>query len=471
MYPRNSSSILWNRPQGIYKLLAPLMLASAAICHSQAAAQAANLNFSYAPGTSLNQMIGFEMAGGLWSSHLADPATINLYVQTTNDLPSGVIGGALPGLLPNQRYESWRKSLANDRTSANDELTFKNQQNDADKFTALIDGYKIDNNYYLNMSRANAKALGMLDGKNSGLDGAILMNNLSGYSVGWNYDFLNGTVPTNSLDFLSVALHETGHTLGFFSGVDQPGWLVQKTNFDASHQSDFYASLIGKLNNATPLDMFRFSAKSVQEAGTGDSWIDLSVGGNPYFSTDGGKTVMGQFATGVDTTLGGDGEQASHWRQQGTPLGIMDPVLAAGQRRGLSTLDLSALDAIGWDLQQFNIDLIVLQQQAKERLAARLGVTVAWLDANPELAAALLANDRTSDVEAMIEQSQIYNWRSGSSVGWWQVGLWQKSPSIGQSSDAASPAVAVPAPSLLPALLMVGGRLSQRFLQKRRSQK
>ncbi|NJP09689.1 MAG: hypothetical protein HC866_09540 [Leptolyngbyaceae cyanobacterium RU_5_1] len=467
MSPSNSSPTSLNRPQGIYKWLTPLMLASAVLFSSHATTQAASLNFSYAPGTSLNQIIGFEMAGGIWSRHLADPVTVNLYVQTTNDLPSGVIGGALPGILPNQRYESWRNKLATDRTSAEDQLAYKNQQNDADKFTALIDGYKIDNNYYLNMSRANAKAVGMLDLNHNGLDGAILMNTLAGQPVNWNYDF-SGQVPINTLDFLSVALHETAHTLGFFSGVDQPGWLIQKTNYDADHQSDFYATLVGKLNNATPLDMFRFSSQSVQQAGSGDSWIDLSVGGNPYFSTDGGKTVLGQFTTGVDTTLGGDGNQASHWKQQGNPLGIMDPTLVAGQRRSLSALDLRAMDAIGWDLQQLGIDLTVLQQQAKEQLAQRLGVTVAWLDSNPEAAAALLTSDRTQDVEAMIEQSQIYNWRSGRGGGWWQGGLWQTSPVI---VNSPSQVAAVPGPSLLPALLVGKGLLALRSLYKRRSKK
>ena len=463
MYPRNSSATSLNRSQSISKLLAPLMLASAAIFHHQAVAQAANFNFSYAPGTSLNQMIGFEIAGGIWSRHLADPVTINLYVQTTNDLPSGVIGGALPGVLARQRYESLRKSLANDRKSADDELAFRNlPSSDDDGFTVRINNKKVKENETLRMIRTNAKALGILNRSGTGLDGAIVINNLSGQPIRWNYDFLNNPVPTNTLDFLSVGLHEIGHNLGFVSGVDKPGLLTSNGSGDDDDDSASGA------DNPTPLDLFRYS-----KASAALGIVDLSTGGDSFFSVDRGKTILGHFATGVDTTLGGDGEQASHWKQQDTPSGIMDPILAAGQRKSISTLDLQVMDAIGWDLQQFNIDLVVLQQQAKERLAARLGVTVAWLDANPELAAALLANDRTSDVEAMIEQSQIYNWRSGSSVGWWQVGLWQRFSKQDNSTMVASypQAVAVPVPSLLPGLLVGGGLSRLRALRKRRSQK
>ncbi|NJO41793.1 MAG: hypothetical protein HC769_29095 [Cyanobacteria bacterium CRU_2_1] len=382
-----------------------------------------DFNFSYAPGTSLEQMITFEMAGGVWSSQLADDVTINIHIEMTDQLPEYVVGGALLGIQADQRYETWRNQLANDRTSADDEFAYQNQQNDADKFTVLIDGFKIDNNYELNMSRANAKALKMRGKDDSSLDGYILMNKLSDQSLTWDYDSLNNAVASGNVDFLSVALHEIGHTLGFYSGVDEPGWLTQKTQYDATHQSDFYATLIGTLNNATPLDMFRFSAESVQQASTSDSWIDLSIGGKPYFSTDGGKTALGYFATGEDTNLGGDGDQASHWKQDNS-LGIMDPVLRPGQRRSISTLDQQALDVIGWDANPGGVDLATLYNQAKERLAQRIGVTVDWLDANPQEASQRLIRDRTQDVYTMIDQSKVYNWRRSSGSGWWQT-LWQ----------------------------------------------
>ncbi|NJM88396.1 MAG: hypothetical protein HC847_15740 [Hydrococcus sp. RU_2_2] len=108
----------------------------------------------------------------------------------------------------------------------------------------------------------------------------------------------------------------------------------------------------------------------------------------------------------------------------------MDPLLRLGQRRNISLLDRRTMDALGWNLQESGIGLATLELQAKQRLAARLGVTVAWLEANPTEAATRLSQDRTEDVIAMIEESEVYEigWGSGGSgQGWWRdETLWQQ---------------------------------------------
>ncbi|KAM3113982.1 NF038122 family metalloprotease [Phormidesmis sp. 146-33] len=471
MYPNNSSNRAESR--SVIRQLVMSAIASVAIVGNNTPAQAANFNFTYAPGTSLEQMLGFEMAGGIWASHLSDNATINIHMEVTDQLPSGVVGGALPGMRAGQSYETWRNQLAGDRTSADDQFIFNNQQDDADKFTALIDGFKVDNNYALKMTRANAKAVGMIAGNDKALDGYTLMNKLTNKPVSWNYDFVGGNVSKGTMDYLSVGIHELTHHLGVVSGVDKAGWLTQKTQYDSSHQSDFYATLNGKLDHATPLDLFRFSAESVKQAGSGDSWIDMSVGGKPYFSTDGGKTVLGYFSTGDETSLGGDGNQASHWKQQDNPLGILDPVLRSGERRNISGLDRKLLDAIGWNLQPGETNLATLQSQAKLRLAQRIGKTVEWLDANPAEAASLLSQDRTQEVQSMIEQSRVYDWRASSSSGFWQDTayqhfLWQEVSGSGTDQPEKT---AVPEPSTIGGLIIGGGLLGVRRLLKRRSQK
>ncbi len=379
------------------------------------------VNFSYAPGTSLEQMIGFEMAGQIWSKYLGDDVNVNIHVETTDQLPGSAIGGALPGLKVNQSYNSWRNHLANDQTSTDDETALAHLQNDDDGFTALIDGTESEENSKLRMTRANAKAVGMINTDQKALDGVILMSNLTHESVGWNYDYTGDTVPSNTLDFLSVAIHEIGHILGFVSGVDDPGVLKVGAGDDDDDDGlggdDDEGSFLR--DSANPLDMFRYTDQSKT-----DGVIDLSVGGNPFFSIDGGETELGEFATGENTWLGGDGDQASHWKQQDGALGMMEPVIKAGERREFSNLDLLAMDVIGWDRQTSDIDLPALQNQAKENLAQQLGVTVTELEANPTDSAQDLTQDRTKDVQTMVKQSKVYEW-GWTGDFWWENGLWQ----------------------------------------------
>lgn len=387
-----------------------------------------NFSFSYAPGTSLNQMIGFETAGRWWSSYLTDNVKINIYVEPTNTLPVGVAGGALMGIDADRPYSTWRTRLAADRKTNTDQVVHRNLPSNTASFTTWVNEIGPDgmtsnksqkSSTTLNLSRANAKALRIIGGQNAALDGYILMNNqLPNLGLNWNYG-TGGTVPSNRVHFLSVALHEVGHVLGFYSGVDASGWQITPIDgFYGDDDDDDGGSSgeqdpRGPLQNATGLDMFRFS---------NEDQLDLVIGGSPFFSINGGTTKRADFSTGTNRNLGGDGYQASHWKSNGGALGIMEPSIAPGQRRTQRALDRQSLDAIGWDLgMTTQVNLGTLRNQAKASLANRLGVTVAQLDANPALAQQL-TQDRSQDAIAMIEQSQVYEWRwsrRGRRTGYW----------------------------------------------------
>ena len=344
-----------------------------------------DFNFTYAPGVSLEQMIGFEMAGEFWSQHLADNATINIFVEVTDYLPENVIGGALPGIEENVRYEEFRYKLEQDITSDVDSLINDNQQDEIDKFTAYFisqyheDGYKVDNNEYLKMTRANAKALDIIEPHDSGLDGYILIRDLDGVDDGalndirWHYGYSDSLIPNDHLDFLSFAIHEIGHNLGFISGIDQADWLAEIGDLNEDNEDDYYSNLVGNLNNATPMDMLRFSQASYEASGDGENWIDMSIGGNPYLSfTGSGGTPVAYFSTGENQELGGDGYQASHWKKQDNVLGIMAPVLATGQRREITQLDIQLFDGIGWNIRTGDTSLETIYTEAKIELAQEI---------------------------------------------------------------------------------------------------
>jgi hypothetical protein len=427
------------------KRILPLVIGSVSAFGSIAPAQALQFNFTYAPNTTVEQMVGFEMAGRIWSNYLTDDVTVNIHVEMVNELPDDIVGGALAGFEAKQRYQTWRQKLQHDRTSADDYLAFNNLQDEQDKFTAYVEGFKIDNNEYLNITSANAKALGMLPKNNNELDGFIVMNSLAGSSKFWNYGYTNNIVPSDSFDLLSVGVHEIGHVLGFVSGIDDPGWLSQRSQYNSNNVDDYYASLIGNLDHVTPLDLFRHSNASIIAGGLNEHWIDMSVGGNAFFSVDGGKTPLGYYSTGENTSLGGDGQQGSHWKHGGNTSGIMNPLLNSGVRKNITALDVRAFDAIGWNVR--NTGSSISQTQSNSFYADSL----AFVNAN----SSTLRRDREADVNRMIANSEIYEMGNTACVPTptrpcnrvWQKAMWQKMDSA--STPESSNTVALVAFGLL----------------------
>ena len=359
-------------------------------------------DFTYAPGISQEQIIGFEMAGAVWSSHLQDNTTIRIHVESTDELPNNLLGAALPGKKEKIDYEKLWKKMSEDVTSDNDVLAFANLPSREKEFEVLFEGVELDKTKEFRLTNANAKALDLLDDDRKKLDGYIVVNDLAGSSaVGWDYDSLrNSEIAENNVDFLSVAMHEIGHVLGFVSGIDDDGWLKVLT--ESREKGKEIKDDAFKF--ASPLDLFRYSNAS------GQNKLDISTGGNPFFSIDGGNTNLGNFANGEHIEFGGDGYQASHWRQNSS-LGIMNPMLPTGERKNISDLDLTAIDVVGWDIDgSVSIDWQTLYQNALN---------------NVETA---IIEDRTKDIEKMVKESQYDGRRSRSSSRSYysfQHGLWQ----------------------------------------------
>ena len=96
-----------------------------------------------------------------------------------------------------------------------------------------------------------------------------------------------------------------------------------------------------------PRDLLRYSAVSLAEPNqpAAGAVLDLAVGTDAYLSLDAGATMLGPVASGRHN---GDGHQASHWAAD-MGLGLMDPTTMMGTVGRLTALDLTVMDAIGYD--------------------------------------------------------------------------------------------------------------------------
>ena len=294
-----------------------------------------DFNFSFAPGVLDEQILGFEVAGDIWSQYLHDTykgedLDINIYVAVGDDvLPDDVVGGAFPAIETGINYKKIYSALKKDRTTETDDIAFDSLIN-KNKFDVLVGDNVVGKNKDLQATRANLKALGLIKKKDlDQLDGFIVMNSLANVeSVSWNYDYLEEP-QEGELDFLSVAMHEIGHNLGFVSGVDLHDWNEDSADFDGK-----------RIDHMTPLDLFRYSEESFEQ-----NINDLTFGRAAYFSINKSAENAIAMSTGVDY-------QASHWVNGNLEngMGLMNPTIRLGERWEISNNDLKAFDAIGWDI-------------------------------------------------------------------------------------------------------------------------
>ena len=295
-------------------------------------------NGGAAPGSLAGD--GFQSAADTWSGLLIDPVTVNLEVGfaplaggTIAQAGSSIFGGSLDLI----RFALGADQSSDDDISAVLAIAGVGPQSvmlnrtsdhplgpgDSTPYVAqAIDNQTVNNTVLF--SSANAKALNLISPTDAAVDASITFNS----NLNFDFDSSDG-ISSGFFDFVGVAIHEIGHSLGFISSVD-----AIDQNPGALSENDLAPSI---------LDLFRYSALS-NDSGV----IDLSADSrDKYFSIDGGATNLAAFSEGVDF---GDGRQASHWKDQIPSLGILDPTAATGETLQITPLDLTGLDVIGWDL-------------------------------------------------------------------------------------------------------------------------
>jgi PEP-CTERM motif len=364
------------------------LAASAALalaCGASAPAHAVSFNLIDTGGaaTGTQARFGFDIAAAYWSSVLTDNSTINLRIGFTS-LGAGILGST-SSTRAAAYVENVYAALAADRTSALDAQAVANlkaltpsatfsgfqaldaitsgYQNVATKAgvntaTTRLDNDGSANNIVLNANTANLKALGFTTdaaGNNitNVVDGSVTFSS----NFAFDFDPTNG-IGDGSYDFIGVAIHEIGHALGFVSGVDTYD-VVGGPN--GPNAAAFLASANNRIDEfriMSILDLYRYSANG----------LDWSVGGNTWFSIDGGGQLFGDSRTSTGR-FNGDGNQASHWKDNqyaprtnplcanpiSTPIGIMNPTIGACESGAITGLDLAAFDAMGYNV---NFDVL-----------------------------------------------------------------------------------------------------------------
>lgn len=203
-------------------------------------------------------------------------------------------------------------------------------------------------------------------------------------SIGFNSNFTFDLDPTDGIsggqtDFDGVAVHEIGHALGF-------------------------VSVIGSTGSARTWDAFRFRPGAVKDTimfKTAQRVLTPgpSSGGGDQVFWDGAREWEVSTATGSRT--GGDGQQASHWRDDAQrtsapsaerKIGIMDPNLASGVRDTMSMADLKALSLMGWIIDLGHKINPVEQLKTVSDHTTPTSVTLSWKNPYKDFGGYTLSN-------------------------------------------------------------------------------
>ncbi len=332
-----------------------------AACSASSVAHAAKLNLIDEGGVAGSPAEhGFKMAALYWESVLTNDAEINIAIgfQPLSDRVIGSTGSSRADYL----VADWERQIGLTKSGSRlDRTAVLPKLNEAGGATFITNGIDAEgaddatkrsvvlgdtvSSQLLYTNTSLLKAMGAIK-TNTALDARVY------FSTKLKFDF-NPTdgIDEDAYDFISVALHEIGHALGFASGVD----LLDIYSYPDGPGAGRFGSSLQETGIFSPLDMFRYSKDPTNLVSGTKAVLDLSVGTESYFSIDGGQTALSDnfFSTGA---YNGDSRQASHWRDTYgdkrcvEQLGIMDPTSCRAQIGEVNALDLASFDAMGWNI-------------------------------------------------------------------------------------------------------------------------
>jgi hypothetical protein len=263
---------------------------------------------------------GFNSASSLWSSLLNNNVTVNITINYRS-LGANILGQTSNVLLSSD-YTTIRTQLAvsADPLSSIDQTALASLPLTTPTYTVRNPNVAVDTGNLVG-TKANLKALGF-----TGLDAGFGARDASiTFSSDFAFDFdRSDGIAGNLFDFVGIAAHEIGHSLGFVSIVD---------TVDAG------ATIV------TPriMDLYRFSSAGVRDLSADN--IDKYFSVNGGFGDANGGGIDLYFSNGLNQN---DMQQASHWRDH-LGIGMMDPTAGNGELLAIADNDLMMFDAIGWN--------------------------------------------------------------------------------------------------------------------------
>ena len=268
-------------------------------------------------------LAAFNRAAGQWEAFISDGITVTIDADLASLGFPGPLGQAGTPLAVLD-YTTVRDAVVADAADEADDAISASLPTLGQLQHLYPAGYSFDGNFVL--SRPNLLALGIPPGALA--DPSITFNS------DYTFDFDNSDgVANNAYDFESVAAHEIGHALGFFSQVDAVD----------SQAAGAYAMSV--------LDLYRFQNGTGNDPSTAAEFTTFPRGQTPNDDeTTDDIDTENRMSTGVTD---GDGNQASHWKADeltGLYVGIMDPTISKHTINPITNADLRALDLVGYEI-------------------------------------------------------------------------------------------------------------------------